>query len=348
MLIAGSQYFFMKKHTIRRILILQTASIGDVVLATPLIEKLAEFYPESQIDFLVKQGLQHVLTGHPLLHEVLVWDKSADKYKHLRKLLKHIRSRRYDAVVNVQRFAASGFLTAFSGAALRLGFAKNPFSLFYSRRLPHHISSDPAKSQHETHRNLSLISSITDDNLHYLPKLYPSQADYAKVSQYKTQKYICIAPASLWYTKQFPAEKWIEFLKAIKEQVAVYFLGGPDDAPLCHSIIDKSGYTLSLNLAGKLSILQTAALMKDAAMNFVNDSAPLHFASAMDAPVTAIFCSTVPAFGFGPLSQDAAVVETDIALSCRPCGLHGYQRCPEEHFKCALTIPVVKLLRRIP
>ena len=339
----------MKKNTIRRILILQTASIGDVVLATPLIEKLAEFYPESEIDFLVKKGLQQVLTGHPLLHEILVWDKSTDKYKHLYKLLKHIRSRRYDVVVNVHRFAASGFLTAFSGAALRLGFGKNPFSLFYSRRLPHHISADPAKSQHETHRNLSLISSITDENMQYFPKLYPSQADYAKVSQYKTQKYICIAPASLWFTKQFPAEKWIEFLKALalQEQVAVYFLGGPDDEPLCRRIIDESGYPLSLNLAGKLSILQTTALMKDAAMNFVNDSAPMHFASAMNAPVTAIFCATVPAFGFGPLSHDSAIVETDIALSCRPCGLHGFQKCPEGHFKCALTIPIVKLLRRI-
>ena len=338
----------MKKQTIQRILIIQTASIGDVVLATPLIEKLSDFYPQSEIDFLVKQGLQQVLVGHPLLHDVLAWDKSFDKYTHLYQLLKHIRSRRYDVVVNVQRFAASGFLTAFSGARVRLGFRKNPFSLFFSRRLPHLISADPAKSEHETKRNLSLISSITDDDMHYRPKLYPSQADYAKVSQFKTQKYICIAPASLWFSKQFPAEKWIEFLRALKEPVAVYLLGAPNDEPLCKRIIEESGYSQSLNLAGKFTILQTAALMKDAAMNFVNDSAPLHFASAMNAPVTAIFCSTVPAFGFGPLSDDSAIIENDLSLSCRPCGIHGYQKCPEGHFKCALAIPIEKLLQRVP
>ena len=78
--------------------------------------------------------------------------------------------------------------------------------------------------------------------------------------------------------------------------------------------------------------------MEGAAMNYVNDSAPMHLASAVNAPVTAVFCSTVPAFGFTPLSQNARVVETDVALDCRPCGLHGYKSCPKGHFRCAETI----------
>jgi heptosyltransferase-2 len=87
--------------------------------------------------------------------------------------------------------------------------------------------------------------------------------------------------------------------------------------------------------------------MKDAKMNFVNDSAPLHFASSVNAPVTAIFCSTVTDFGFGPLSDDSAVVETALNLTCRPCGLHGYRECPEKHFKCAVTIDNSNLLNRL-
>jgi hypothetical protein len=84
-------------------------------------------------------------------------------------------------------------------------------------------------------------------------------------------------------------------------------------------------------------------------MNFVNDSAPLHMASAMNANVTAIFCSTVPDFGFGPLSDHAKVVETSVRLSCRPCGLHGYDACPKGHFKCALTIKAEDLkIRHLP
>jgi heptosyltransferase-2 len=73
----------------------------------------------------------------------------------------------------------------------------------------------------------------------------------------------------------------------------------------------------------------------------------MHLASAVNAPVTAVYCSTTPAFGFGPLSDDSAVVEAIPAPECRPCGLHGYRQCPEGHFKCAETIKTEQLLSRI-
>ena len=82
-------------------------------------------------------------------------------------------------------------------------------------------------------------------------------------------------------------------------------------------------------------------------LNFVNDSAPMHLASSVNAPVTAIFCSTVTSFGFGPLSDNSVVLETDEKLDCRPCGLHGLRECPEKHFKCAISIEKEKLLERV-
>ena len=78
-------------------------------------------------------------------------------------------------------------------------------------------------------------------------------------------------------------------------------------------------------------------------MTFTNDSAPLHFASAVNAPVTAIFCSTIPEFGFGPLSDVAHTIETEEKLLCRPCGLHGKKACPQGHFKCA-DIEIEKII----
>ena len=335
------------KKEIKRILVIQTASIGDVVLATPVVEKLKEFYPDAKIDFLVKNGIHSLLISHPKIKRVLVWDKSTDKYKHIKQLITVIRERKYDAVVNLQRFASSGLITALSGAPIKLGFNKNPFSVFCTKSVEHHISADPGKSEHEVSRNLSVIDSITDASRNYPLKLYPSQDDFAKVSQFKTKKYICVAPTSLWFTKQFPAEKWIEFLREIDGDLLVYFLGAKNDRAICEGIIEASAHKNSLNLSGKLSFLESAALMKDAAMNFVNDSAPQHFASAVNAPLTSIFCSTVPSFGFGPLSNNSVVIETDEKLSCRPCGLHGFKSCPQKHFKCAIDIKKEKLLARI-
>ena len=100
-------------------------------------------------------------------------------------------------------------------------------------------------------------------------------------------------------------------------------------------------------LAGNLNFLQSAALMQTAVMNYVNDSAPLHFASAMNAPVTAIFCSTIPGFGFGPLSAKNFIVETKMPLSCKPCTLHGRKSCPLGHYNCAFTIDKQQLLNTI-
>jgi heptosyltransferase II len=117
----------------------------------------------------------------------------------------------------------------------------------------------------------------------------------------------------------------------------ILLLGGPADVAACTEIEKTIEHAQITNLAGKLSFLQTAALMKDARMNYVNDSAPMHIASAMNAPVTAFFLSTIPSFGFGPHSDASFIREVD-GLSCRPCGLHGYRSCPKGHFRCAIEL----------
>ncbi len=336
----------MNKKRSKYVLI-QTASIGDVVLTTPVIEKLAFKIPGVEIDFLVKKGIESLVSTNPQIHHVLVWDKSTGKYGNLFKLIKKIRKKKYDCVVNFHRFFSSGIITMFSGAEVTIGFNKNPLSVFFTRAVKHKISSKPEKSVHEIYRNLRLIERITDHDFKFPVRLYPAREDFKKVSQYKNKKYICIAPTSLWFTKQYPVEKWIEFLNELDDKLQVIFLGSKSDGDFCEKIINRTHHKNCTNLTGLLSFLQSAALMKDALMNYVNDSAPQHFASAMNAPVTTIFCSTVPAFGFGPLSDNSAVVETNEILSCRPCGLHGFKSCPEKHFKCAMSIKKEQLIDRL-
>lgn len=320
----------------KKFLVIQTAFIGDVILATALIEKLHDSYPDVYIDFLLRKGNEGLLTAHPYLHKVLVWDKKNGKYRNLLKLLKQIRRSRYDVVVNVQRFAATGLLTAFSGAKITVGFDKNPWSFAFTKKIRHTIST-PANPIHEITRNQELIAFLTDHNP-AKPKLYPSPSDYHSVSDYKCKDYICIAPASVWYTKQYPKEKWIEFISTLSNNV-VYLLGGKEDRELCEYIQNNSSTDNTIKiLAGQLSFLQSAALQKDATMNYVNDSAPMHIASSMNAPTAAVYCSTLPSFGFGPLSEKRFIIETKEILSCKPCGLHGHKECPEGHFKCAFTI----------
>jgi lipopolysaccharide heptosyltransferase II len=323
-----------------KILIIQTAFLGDVILATPLIEKLHQYFPQARLDFLLRKGNESLLENHPYLRNILILDKKR-KSASLIENIKRIRREKYDLVINVQRFASSGLITALSGAGRTIGFSKNPFSLLFSEKIKHEIGDKTGK--HESDRNIDLIRNFTDDK-RVKPKLYAGKDDQEKAKAYKDRKYICIAPASIWFTKQFPKEKWIEFIDQLPQDLYVYLLGSPADNPLCQEIIDKSSNKKTLNLAGKLSLMASGELMKDAILNYVNDSAPLHLASQANAPVCAVYCSTIPEFGFGPLSDFSRIVELKEPLYCRPCNLHGYQQCPQGHFRCAKDIEVRQLM----
>lgn len=322
-----------------KILVVQTAFIGDVILATSLLESIHFNNPKAEIDILVRKGNESLFKDHPFLNKVWVWDKKTNKTKNLFRLLFDIRKEGFDLTIGVQRFFNAGLLTAFSKSKTTVGFDKNPLAFLFKKSIPHEIGN----GKHEVERNYDLIKDWATKFSRNL-KLYPAQNDINKVADFKTEEYIVIAPASVWFTKQYPKEKWVEFLNEIK--IKTYIIGAPSDIDFAEEIISKTNHQDLHNLCGKLSLLESAALMQDAKMNYVNDSAPQHLASAVNAPTTAIFCSTVPTFGFGPLADNAQIVEVQNKLNCRPCGLHGHKKCPEGHFDCAFKIDTQDLINR--
>jgi heptosyltransferase-2 len=317
----------------KRILILQTAFTGDVILSTPLAEAIHASDSYIQIDYLVRKGNEGLFKNHPFIGEIYIWDKSKNKYKNLFQFLYKIRQNKYDVIFNCQRFAASGFLTVFSGAKIKIGFDKNPFSIFFTNRFPHEIGD----GTHEVERNLSLIHDLGAAK-RVRPSLFPTPEDFSVVKSYQEDAYAIVAPASVWFTKHLPKEQWIKLINNLNSKV--YLIGAPADEQLCNEIIEHLPKSDVVNLAGKLTLMQSAALISDAQRTYVNDSGPLHIASAMNASVTAFFCSTVPEFGFGPLSDDAKIIQIQEKLECRPCGLHGHPVCPKGHFKCGNEISV--------
>lgn len=311
-----------------KILFIQTAFLGDVILATAAIAEAKRIFPNASIDVLVKKGNESLLQNNPSIRNIYIFNKSNKKLSEIFRLTNIFRSNRYDIVFNFHRFGSSGIITLLSGAKKKYGFKKNPFSWSYTKKFEHNIGN----GQHEVERNLQLLQEFGAAPTAQ-PELYPSQENYEKVKPYKTQTYYCIAPASVWFTKQLPEHKWIELIQILGTEHCIYLLGAPNDVELCERLQINSKQNNIINLAGKLSLLESAALMKDAKRNYVNDSGPLHIASAMNASVTAFFCSTITDFGFGPLSNDKQVLEVK-NLDCRPCGLHGYKACPLGHFKC--------------
>lgn len=315
--------------TYSHILVIQTAFTGDVVLGTSVLETLHAQFPDARISYLVRKGNEGLLAGHPYLYEVLVWDKTTGKFKNLWQMARRIRKNGYDLVVNLQRFASSGFLAAYSGAKDIRGFDKNPMAFAFHKKVPHTLGD----GRHETQRNADLIRDIAPALLP--PKLYPTEAQFEKVKRPKP--YICLAPASVWQTKQWPAGHWARLIALLSDEIDIVLTGGKGDADLCEAIIQQSNKKAE-NCAGRYNLLESAALIAGAEVTVSNDSAPVHLASATDAPVIEIYCSTIPQFGFYPLSHRMQIIETEEPLTCRPCGLHGRRACPLGHFRCGTEI----------
>lgn len=314
-----------------------------MVLATGVAESLHRAYPAAKLVMLVRAGNASVLDDHPFI-EVWTWEKRKAKLRNLVAMVSRIRERRFDLVVNLHRFASSGLLTALSGARETRGFDKNPLSRFFSQRYPHPIGTKGDRNfLHETERNHALIAGLCAI---HPPRIHPNQAANEQLAVLEGRihgNYAVVAPASVWFTKQWPASQWIRLIDAL-DPLPVYLIGAAADHGLAETIRKATGNPAVENLCGKLSLLASALLMKDALMSYVNDSGPLHLCSATHAPVTAVYCSTVPEFGFGPLGEHARVVETETDLRCRPCGLHGHRDCPQKHFKCALEIDPAQLV----
>ncbi len=336
----------------KTILIIQTAFIGDTILASHFVRAVKNQYPNSKIHFFLRKGNESVIQGLPTIDKVWVWDKAGGKTKNLFKLIWNLRSLRFDMVFNLHRHFNSGLVTTLVKARFKAGFKQNPLSFFYTHRVDHLI---PHKTMsgvwHEVQRNLQLLQKadptfeIVDNSKIYKPELPLQEKNFYKVSAYIEGDYFVVAPASVWFTKAWSELKYRQLTLELSKQGTVYLIGGPDDKELCERLGKE--IPQAINLCGKLNLLDSAALMKNAKRVFVNDSAPLHLASCVNAKTTAIFCSTIQEFGYTPLADDSVVVDVGTTLSCRPCGLHGHRNCPLGHFKCSEEIQVQQVLATI-
>lgn len=345
----------MNDASSKNILIIQTAFIGDTILASHFARAVKNEFPDAKIHFFLRKGNESVIQGLPTIEKVWVWDKVGGKTRNLFRLIAELREIRFDYIFNLHRHFNSGLVSALMKSQYKVGFRQNPLSAFYTHRADHQIPHHPKENEkvvwHEVQRNLQLIQlvkpsfEISHNMKDYRPEL-PVQAKHLeKVARYKQGKYFVVAPASVWFTKAWSESKYRELTQELSKRGRVLFIGAPGDKELCDRI--RKDIPNTENLCGELNLIDSAALMKDAVRVFVNDSAPLHLASCVNAKTTAIFCSTVPAFGYTPLAQDSVVVDVGDALSCRPCGLHGYKACPLGHFKCSLDIDVNRVLQTI-
>jgi len=321
----------------KKILVIQTAFPGDAILTLPFIQELKKKRAEYSIDVLCIPQTAEIFAASPQVNSVISFDKKG-KQKSLFSFINFIRELKlnnYEIVYCPHRSLRSAIITMNLSAKETYGFENSSLKFAFKQTVKYN------PSVHEVRRNLEFIGDeYQEDNWRIIPEVRVAQESKQKVKGFlienKIDKFVAIAPGSVWETKKYPIEYFkqiVEHFTNLKYQIIL--IGGIEDKILCESL-KKENVFLS---AGEFSFVETIELLKSASLLICNDSAPTHLGMCSDIPVLTIYCSTIPQFGFYPYNIKSDFVSYD-ELSCKPCGIHGYRSCPTGTFDCAkLLLP---------
>ncbi|MBT8383566.1 MAG: glycosyltransferase family 9 protein, partial [Ignavibacteria bacterium] len=255
----------------------------------------------------------------------------------LYKFSSQLRKNNYDSVYSPHRSLRSALITLELNIKETYGFDNSALKFAYRHITKYNLSD------HEVKRNLSLIGeNYSDGGWKILPEIFVSEEIESKIDQFieneiKTEKIIAVAPGSVWQTKVYPAQHYKEVINYLTEDgYTIILIGGKADKGLCEQIKSTSDVSV-LNLSGNFSFIETVELLKHVKLLISNDSAPTHLGMCADIPVLTIYCSTVPGFGFYPYNEQSEFISFK-DLSCKPCGIHGYEQCSIETFDCGYKL----------
>jgi heptosyltransferase-1 len=337
-----------------RILIIKPSSLGDVVHALPVLAALRGAYPQAHIAWLVSKSFAPLLEGHPLLDEVIRFDRarfgrmwrSPRIFCDFWRFVAAVRRRRFDLVIDLQGLLRSGLLSFFSGARERAGFAdaREGAWLFYSRRV-----RCPASAQHAVDKNLAVARALglCIDRPEFPLGLRPEEYAHARcllseAAGETLPSFTAIMPGARWETKRWPPERIAALIDRIHADglPRCVLLGASADRPSADEVTAACGSDV-VDLVGRTTLRQLAALIGVADRVVCHDSGPLHLAAALGKPTVAVFGPTDPA-RTGPYSPAARVVA--LPLPCVPC----HRRvCPEEHHNCMRQLDVETVFAQV-
>lgn len=319
------------------VLVVQTAFLGDVILTTGLLTRLAATH--GPVDVVVTPAAAALLETHPAVRRTWIYDKrGADGgMAGLLRLAWELRGGRYRTVYLPHRSLRSAMLARLAGIPERIGFGGSPGAWSYTRRIQRPVTG------HEAERILALAAppdgTAAELSLGLLEQDHRLAADWLAARDI-ADGFVALAPGSIWGTKRWPYYR--ELAAALPGPVVI--VGGPEDRALAEQIA--TGRKSVHVAAGELPLRASAALLARAGVLVTNDSAPLHLATAVGTRVVSIFGPTVPAFGFGPRGKRDRIVEHG-NLPCRPCSSHGPQVCPLGHHRCMKEIAMGRVLEAV-
>jgi heptosyltransferase II len=319
--------------------VIHTAFIGDLVLLTPLLDRLRKRFPEEPLHLVTTPVSANLFEMDRRLDSVITFDKRGEDagLSGFLKILRQIRSLKPRRLLLPHRYLRSSLLGVLAGADEIYGFKEAPLSVFFK-----HTISYPGR-MHETRRMFSLLEEPPSEPL--LPELVLGTVDLMRFDL--PERYLVLAPGSVWHSKRW--QGYDQLGQSILKQypdLSLVLVGVEGEGDMLTMLRDDSRVT---DLTGATDLRETAAVVMNARALVCNDSAALHLGQAVGTPLVAVFGSTVLEFGFGPQGRDDRVVSH--SLDCRPCALHGVNECKRDDFACLTAISaeeVMSELMRLP
>jgi len=334
----------------KKILIIRMSSIGDVLLTTPVIRLLRNQFPNSQIDFVIKNQFADLLKYHPGINHLFRYDKNKGGNS-LKTIKQEIRNQRYDLIVDLHKNFRSYYLTSGSGSREIIRYKKGVIQRFFLVKFKLNLYRAIVPIYQRYLNCLNRFKIAYDGSgleIFFDPGTETGVSEkYSEFLNNSAGVTIGIAPGAKHATKQWTAEGFSSVINfMIQNRNARIILFGSGDAGEIVKSFSVQKPQLVLNTIGELSLLETAALMNHCNLVLTNDSGLLHLASALNKKVVAIFGSTTEELGFFPYLTDHIVVQ-NYNLKCRPCSHIGRDRCPKRHFKCMKEITGEKVIEAI-
>ncbi|MFH1798653.1 MAG: lipopolysaccharide heptosyltransferase II [Candidatus Omnitrophota bacterium] len=284
---------------IKSILFITLSNLGDIILTTPVLERLCDAFPEAGIDVITGSAGEELFVSHPAVRKITVNKKCQNLIRRLNQVIE-LRAEKYDVVVDLK----NSLIPYLTGAKL------------YSRFLIPKIC-------HKKEEHLSRLSCLGIDpfvnNHFFMPETKDEERDYIKglIARRARRKIVIINPGAKSHLKRWPAYKYAELSDRLSREAGCYIfvVGSENDMETIEVFMSNKKETV-VNLCRKTSIASLAELTRQASLVITNDSAPLHIASAVGTRTIAIFGPTDER-KYGPLAQGSKVIKSDV--SCRPC-----------------------------
>ena len=308
-----------------KVLIVRFSSIGDIVLTTPVVRCLKQQVDNIEIHYLTKDNFISVIENNPYI------DKIHTIGNDLKSLIPLLKQENFDLVIdlhhNVRTLRLKYFLGKKSVSFNKLNWKKFLITTFKINKLP---------KQHIVDRYLETINflGVLNDNkgLDYFISSKDEVDIASMLPVHYLNGYYALVIGGSYYTKQIPINKLKQICE--KSSLPLVLLGGKEDVDVA-SELHKAFPTQTLNMCGKMSLNQSASIIKQSKKVITSDTGLMHIAAAYKKDIISIWGNTIPEFGMGPYmaGDDSQIVEVN-HLSCRPCSKLGYRKCPKGHFKC--------------